>query len=294
MRSVPGWELAFAEPAEEGPLDQRRLLWYGFVVLLVMMLTVGLAMTVRVVQREVELGRLQTEFLAAVTHEFKSPITSIRLLAERMGGGRLRTPEAAAEYCAAIEREAGRLERLVNRLLETQKIQAGHKRYTFQPASLAAIAEAAVTQLRPQAEAKGLSIELEAAEEIPELELDAAAIADALENLLDNAIKYSPAGTRVRVGVRVVERQACVEVCDQGIGIDPADLPRVFDKFFRGRRGDQHNVNGTGLGLALVRAAAEGHGGTVEATSTPGRGSTFRLRLPLQEGDRTHGAHPDR
>jgi signal transduction histidine kinase/predicted transcriptional regulator len=294
MRSVPGWELAFAGPAEEGPLDQRRVLWYGFIVLLVMMLMVGLAMTIRVVQREVELGRLQTDFLAAVTHEFKSPITSIRLLAERIGGGRLRTPEATAEYGAAIEREAGRLERLVNRLLETQKIQAGQKRYTFQPASLVESVEAAIAQLRPQAEAKGVSIELDSAGEIAKIEIDKAAIADALENLLDNAIKYSSAGTHVRVGVRVVEGQACVEVCDQGIGIDPADLPRVFEKFFRGRRGDQHNVHGTGLGLALVKAAAEGHGGTVEATSTPGRGSTFRLRLPLQHGDRNHGANPDR
>jgi len=287
LRAVPGWELAFSSPAGTGSIDQRRLLWYSFICVLVVMLMAGLAMTVRVVRREVELARLQSEFVAAVTHEFKSPITSIRLLMERIAAGRLRTPESAGEYYAAVGRETDRLERLVNRLLESQKIQAGQKQYSFQPASMGEIAEAAVERLRPHAEAKSIAIKFETSGEIPELLLDKAAITDALENLLDNAIKYSSSGTQVSVVVGMGEGQVCVAVRDQGTGIDPDDLPRVFDRFYRGRQ----NVQGTGLGLALVKAAAEAHGGTVAVTSTPGRGSTFFLRLPIGV---KHGANPDR
>jgi signal transduction histidine kinase len=280
LRAITGWELAFSSPAETGGFDQRRLLWYSFICLLVIMLMAGLAMTVRVVRREVELARLQSEFVAAVTHEFKSPITSIRLLMERIAGGRLQTPEAAGEYYAAVGRETDRLERLVNRLLESQKIQAGQKRYRFEPASLVELAEAAVERLRPQAEAKSIAIKFETSGEIPELLLDKAAMADALENLLDNAIKYSPSGTQVSVVVEVAERQVSVEVRDQGTGIDADDLPRIFDRFYRGRQ----NAQGTGLGLALVKAAAEAQGGTVTVTSVPGGGSTFYLRLPIRGG----------
>jgi signal transduction histidine kinase len=99
---------------------------------------------------------------------------------------------------------------------------------------------------------------------------------------VDNAIRYSPAGGRVVIRVEKRDRYLCVEVQDQGIGIDKEDLPRIFDRFYRGRRGDQHNVHGTGLGLALVKEAAEGHGGSVDVSSVPGQGSQFCLRLPLE------------
>jgi signal transduction histidine kinase len=281
LPTLPEWQLVFGGLTDEGWMNQRLLLWYGFILLLVLMLLVGLAMTVRVVRREAELGRLQNEFVAAVTHEFKSPITSIRLLMERLTSGRVRAPEQASEYCAAIDRETDRLELLVNRLLESRKIQTGLKQYTFAPASISEVAEAALKQLRPQAEAKGIGLEAQTEGDIPELPLDKAAITDALLNLLDNAIKYSPSDTRITVTIRLVDHQVSVDVCDQGIGIAPDDLPHIFDKFYRGRHGDQQNAHGTGLGLALVKAIVEAHGGTIEVESTPGKGSRFSLRLPM-------------
>ena len=238
-------------------------------------------MTARVVRREVELGRIQNDFIAAVSHEFKSPIASIRLLMERITTGRLRTPESASEYYAAISREAVRLERLVNRLLEWQQIQAGHKRYSFSPASLTAIAVTAIEEMRPQAEAKGITLETSFEEPLAKVSTDEAALTDAIENLIDNAIKYSPSGTKIAVSCTSTDHQACVEVRDQGVGISNDELPRIFDKFYRGRRGDRSNVQGTGLGLALVKATAEAHGGEVHVTSDPGVGSCFSVRLPI-------------
>ena len=283
LRSVRGLELVFSSAEQRGWLHRREWLWYGFILLLVMMLAVGLAMTARVVRREVELGRMQNEFIAAVSHEFKSPITSIRLLMERITSGRLHSAIAMGEYHAAINRETNRLERLVNRLLEAQQIQAGRRQYNFAPTSLRTIIEAAAEQLHPQAEAKGVRLETEIDDGIPELPLDKLALTDALENLLDNAIKYSPAGTRVTVTAQPVDHTVRVEVCDEGIGIEPGDLPRIFDRFYRARHGDQHNVKGTGLGLALVKAATEAHGGTVEVASRPGEGSRFSLQFPIKE-----------
>jgi signal transduction histidine kinase len=282
LHAVAGWEMVFSAPAGRGAFDLRRLLWYGFTLVMVMTMAIGLAVTLYVVRREVQLNRLQSDFVAAVTHEFKSPITSIRLLMERLAAGRMRTAAAAGEYHDAINRETDRLERLVNRVLESQKIQSGEKRYTFIASSLIALVESAIWRLRPQAEAKCIAVDLELAGELPEIRMDKTAIADALDNLVDNAIKYSPDGARVAIRVETRDRYLCVEVQDQGIGIDPDDLPRIFDRFYRGRRGDLHDVHGTGLGLALVKAAAEGHGGSVEVTSAPGQGSRFCLRLPLE------------
>ena len=282
LDAVGGWELVFGAPAERSAFDGRRLLWYGFTLVMVMTMAVGLAVTLFVVRREVALNRLQSDFVAAVTHEFKSPITSIRLLMERLGAGRLRTPAAAGEYHDAINRETDRLERLVNRVLESQKIQSGVKQYRFVLGSLVQMAESSIWRLRPQADEKNIAVDLEIGGEIPEIRMDQTAVSDALDNLMDNAIKYSPEGGRIAIRIEKLDGYLCVEVQDQGIGIDPDDLPRIFDRFYRGRRGDQQNVHGTGLGLALVKAAAEGHGGVVDVISAPGQGARFCLRLPLE------------
>jgi len=282
LHAVEGWELVFGAPAARSAFDSRRLLWYGFTLVMVMTMAVGLVVTLYVVRREVELNRLQSDFVAAVTHEFKSPITSIRLLMERLAGGRLRTPSSTVEYHDAINRETDRLERLVNRVLESQKIQAGEKRYSFVPGSLVELAESSIWRLHPQANAKNIAVDLELAGEVPEIRMDKTAVAEALDNLLDNAIKYSPEGSRVLIRIEKRQRYLCLDVRDQGIGIDSNDLPRIFDRFYRGRLGDRQNVHGTGLGLALVKAAAEGHGGVVEVTTSPGQGTRFCLRLPVE------------
>lgn len=281
LRSISGWEIVFSHPVRQG--WGRAWLWYGFILLLVVMLLVGLAMTARVMRREMELSRLQNEFIAAISHEFKSPLTSIRLLMERLTSGRLHEAATAHEYHRAINRETARLERLVNRLLESQQIQAGRKQYHFIATNLGEIAAAATAQLQPQAEAKGIRLETAIEPALPLLPVDQVALLDALENLLDNAIKYSPAGTCVKLTAQATAQGVCIDVHDEGIGIEPNDLPRIFDRFYRGQPGNQHSVKGTGLGLALVKAAVEAHGGSVAVESQPGQGSRFTLQFPNKE-----------
>jgi signal transduction histidine kinase len=277
---IAGWNVAFTGPGDRAALSRRQWLWYGFVVLLLVMLLAGIGMTAQVVQREMELARMQAEFVGAVTHEFKSPITSIRLLLERVAGGRVATPAAAATYYSAIGQETDRLERLVNRLLDAQQIEAGQRRYAFTSESLDAVAGDVVRHLQPIADAKNIRIDVDTSAELPPVHIDRAAITDAIENLVDNAIKYSRSGTQILVRLHAAGDRVSVEVADQGIGIERDELARVFDKFYRARRGDLESVRGTGLGLALVKAAAEAHGGTVDVESQPGVGSRFTLQLP--------------
>ena len=281
LRAVPGWQLAFSDPSEPTGIDQQRWLWFGFIGLLLVMLLTGVAMTAYSVRHEVELGRRQSEFVAAVSHEFKSPITSIRILMERLMGGRVGTAETTAEYYVAIERETGRLERLVNRLLDSQQIETGQHALHVEPSSLVDLVTQAIHRLQPQAEAKRIQVDATLEPDIPTVRVDRAAIGDALDNLIDNAVKYSSPGSAVTIRVQRVKHRVRIDVSDHGIGIDADDLPRIFDKFYRARRGDRQDVRGTGLGLALVKATVEAHGGVVEVSSVAGEGTHFSLHLPL-------------
>lgn len=280
LESVSEWQLAFTGASLPA---SGRLLSYVTVVLPIVVLATGLVMTAWIVRREIALARLQSTFLAGVTHEFKSPLTSIRLLMERLASGRLAPDDAPPRYYAAIGAETDRLERLVNRLLESQKLQSGQKEYAFRQRSLAALARSAVDRLRPQAEAKRIQVDIRVGEGIPDLALDRESMTDAIGNLLDNAIKYSPADTTVSVAIGCSGDEVRLDVCDEGIGIEPSDANRIFDPFYRSRRGDRENVHGTGLGLSLVKAAAEAHGGSVEVESNGTCGSRFSLRLPVQD-----------
>jgi signal transduction histidine kinase len=294
LRSIPEWELGFIAAPESTGIDPKRVLWYGFILLPMVMLIVGIAAATRVVRKELILGRMQSDFIAAVSHEFKSPLTSIRLLVERIAGRRHPSAGSIDEYCGAINDETARLEKLVNRLLEWQQIEAGQKHYKLEPGSLAAVTRTAVELLRPQEEAKNVSIDLKAEGNMPDILMDRAAMTDVMENLVDNAVKYSKAGGHVSIEVHADDENVIAEVCDEGIGIASEDLPRVFEKFYRGSRGNREDVRGTGLGLSLVKAAVDAHGGKVQVKSTPGRGSCFVLTLPIHREEEENAPDSDR
>jgi two-component system sensor histidine kinase SenX3 len=237
-------------------------------------------MTVSIMRRELVLARVQSTFLSAVTHEFKSPITAIRLLMERVASGHL-PADAAARYYDAVGVEIHRLENLVNRVLDAQRLQSGRKRYAPAPVSLPALVSDAVTGMRPQAEAKRITLSTSTAPDIPIVHIDVESVSEAMRNLVDNAIKYSPAGTTVEIGIRLDRDRVAMSVADEGVGLDADEVSRLFEPFYRGRRGDSANVHGTGLGLALVRATVEAHGGSVTVTPRMPQGSCFTMFLPI-------------
>jgi signal transduction histidine kinase len=288
---MPEWALQFGAARPLPATDWKRVLNYARVAFPIVVLACGVLMTARIVRRELALASMQAAFVASVTHEFKSPITSIRLLMERIAGGRLAAGDSPQRYFEAIAAETGRLEGLVNRLFEAQKVQTGQREYAFHPAAIEPLVQDAVKRMRPQAEARHIDLVVQSAPGIPQLALDTESVSDAVRNLLDNAIKYSPDRAHVDVTLGVNDGRIELTVADEGIGVDPAEANRIFEPFYRSRRGDRANVHGTGLGLSLVKATVEAHGGTVRVRSDGARGSRFTLAFPVRSDD-VREAHP--
>jgi signal transduction histidine kinase len=257
-------------------------LYGGSIALVLAMLGSGMFVLVRDVSRDARMNRLQSDFVSSVSHELKTPITNIRLYAETLlARDRLEDDERRESY-RVIMRESERLTRLVNAVLTFARIERGERVYRFEEGDPAPVIARTLEDYREYIETAGFRLDTSIPESVPELRFDAGAISQALVNLLDNAVKYS--GERREIAVRLFTRDAAVivEVEDHGIGIPEADHALVFERYYRAPNGQ--GKGGYGLGLHLVRHAMEAHGGRAELESQPGRGSCFRLVLPIGIG----------
>jgi signal transduction histidine kinase len=251
----------------------------GFIDL---MLLAGLALVWANVRRELRLSRLKSDFVANVSHELKTPLALIRLFAETLELGRVPTEEKKQQYHRIINKESRRLTQLINNILDFSRIEAGRKEYRPVRTDLAAVVRDVVDAYRFQIEQQGFALRVDVAEDLPEMELDPEALSQALINLLNNAIKYSPDEKSIAVSARRAGDRVLVSVADHGIGIPKAEQKRIFEKFYRAESSVVHTTKGSGLGLALVQHITEAHGGNVEVTSAPGEGSTFTLSFPVR------------
>ena len=261
----------------------RTQLYIWVLALLVLVLVVGIAGTVWVMARETRLSRLKTDFVSSVSHELRTPLTSIRLFTETLLLGRAQSVDEQQEFLTIISHESERLSRLVERILDFSRMEAGRKSYAFQPVDLPELVEAAVLACRSLIEEREVRLRREVPGDLGPIEANRDALVEVLINLLSNAAKYSPVGSEVIVSARRVEDWLELSVSDQGIGIARADQQRIFDKFYRVETPLTSEVSGSGLGLSLVRYIVEGHGGQVWVDSALGRGSRFTVRLPLRQ-----------
>lgn len=251
----------------------------GFIDL---MLLAGLVLVWANVRRELRLSRLKSDFVANVSHELKTPLALIRLFAETLELGRVPSAEKERQYHRIINKESRRLTQLINNILDFSRIEAGRKEYRFVRGDPAAVVRDVVDAYRFQIEQHGFTLRVDVADDLPEMDLDPEALSQALINLLNNAIKYSPDEKAIAVSVRREGERVLVSVADRGIGIPKGEQKRIFEKFYRVETSVVHTTKGSGLGLALVQHIAEAHGGRVEVTSAPGEGSTFTLSLPVR------------
>jgi two-component system, OmpR family, phosphate regulon sensor histidine kinase PhoR len=230
---------------------------------------------------------MRRDFVANVSHELKTPLAAIRGYAETLRDGALDEPPTARRFTDRILSQCRRLQELLADLLILSRLE-GDATLEREPVSLDAIARHAVELLTPAAREKGIEIELRD-EPVPPVPGDAGNLERLLLNLLDNAIKYNRPDGRITVRVGLYSGgssggsggEAMLEVSDTGIGIPPESIPRIFERFYRVDKGRAREEGGTGLGLAIVKHIAQAHGGQVDVESRVGRGSTFRLRLPL-------------
>jgi two-component system phosphate regulon sensor histidine kinase PhoR len=237
----------------------------------------GLALLVlRDVTEARRLDEMRRDFVAAASHELKTPVASIQAAAETLSHALDEDPDAARRFVAHLIRDAERLSMIVRDLLDLSRLET--ERATFELVRLDTLARAEVDRVRERLHETGLAVEVDTA---PSTVRGAGEdLALMISNLLDNAVRYSKPGGVVRVGVGTENGAVCLTVADTGVGIPSRDLPRVFERFYRVDRARSRDTGGTGLGLAIVKHVAEQHGGRVEAKSELGRGSIFIVTLP--------------
>ncbi len=241
----------------------------------------GLVLTYRSVNKQVALARLKSDFVSNVSHELRTPLALIRLYAETLELGRITTQEKKHEYYSIIRKESERLTALINNILDFSRIEAGRKEYDFRETDIAELVRNTLDSYRYQIEQHGFALEEHIDSSIPPVRVDREAIARALVNLVNNALKYSDRDKFLGVKLYRANAELKLEVVDRGIGIDRNDQARIFEKFYRTGDPLVHNTKGSGLGLSLVQHITHAHGGHVEVESAPGRGSKFTLTLPL-------------
>ncbi|MDA0183134.1 ATP-binding protein [Solirubrobacter phytolaccae] len=230
---------------------------------------------------EAEADRLKNEFFALVSHELRTPLTSIigylELVLEEEAG---EVPEEQRRFLNVIERNARRLQRLVGDLLFVAQVEAGTLSLDRRDVNLESVVLEAVEAARPRAEQAGVELVAET-EPLPALDGDPDRLSQVVDNLVTNAVKFTPTGGRVTVSSKRCEGAAVITVTDTGIGIPEDEQDRLFERFYRARGATDAEVQGIGLGLSIVRAIARGHGGEVSLRSEPGSGTTFTVELPI-------------
>jgi two-component system phosphate regulon sensor histidine kinase PhoR len=241
----------------------------------------GLAVELKDLSELQRLGRARRDFIANISHELRTPLTSIRLVVESLLGNAANDPAAAHNLLQKINTEVQVLEQMAQELLDLAQIESGQAIVKLLPTPVDQIVHDAVERLKPQAERKNLQLQVEVPPDLIAL-ADADLVNRALGNLLHNAIKFTPPQGAVKVQARHFEGDIEITVSDSGPGIPSADLPRVFERFFRGDRARRSGSGGgTGLGLAIAKHVVEAHGGKirVESTGLPGQGAAFSFTL---------------
>jgi two-component system phosphate regulon sensor histidine kinase PhoR len=230
-----------------------------------------------------ELRSLQTtrrELIGNISHEFRTPLAGIKAMVETLTGGAMDDKVAAKDFLTRIDSEVDRLTQLVEELTELSRIETGKAELKKEPIDLNKLVEEVIAQLSPQAERQQLSISREFATNLPSVLADKDRVRQVITNLVHNAIKFTPAGGRITITSRALEGSVVVHIADTGIGIPEEDLPRVFERFYKGDKA--RAGGGTGMGLAIAKHVIQAHGGSIWVRSEEGKGSTFAFSLPLK------------
>jgi signal transduction histidine kinase len=232
------------------------------------------------------LTQLRNDLVANVTHELKTPLSSMRLLVDTLLNSQPLHEQTAREYLQLIAQENLRLSRLIDNFLTFSRMERNKYAFGFKEVPATAIVEGAITAVRERFNAPGCQFETHIAPDLPSVVADADALVTAMVNLLDNAYKYSGEEKRITLSATAENGSVCFAVKDNGIGLSPRDTKRIFKRFFQVDQRLSRSGGGCGLGLSIVKFIVTAHHGSVRVESQPGRGSTFTITLPRAE------AHP--
>jgi two-component system phosphate regulon sensor histidine kinase PhoR len=228
------------------------------------------------------LETVRRDFVANVSHELRSPIASINLLVETLQNGGMEDPAAAAHFLERIQVETQSMARLVEELLELSRLESGRLSLSMEPTAICDVLERVMNRLEPAAREKAIDLRLDVPEALPAVMVDPERIEQVLMNLVHNAIKFTPTEGKVTLRAARQGRGVVVEVVDTGVGVDPAEVTRIFERFYKVDKG-RNRAEGTGLGLAIARHLLELHGSQLRVVSEVGRGSRFFFALPIAD-----------
>jgi signal transduction histidine kinase len=282
---LPDWQVALYQQPGAAPhrtVRRQVMLFSAALGILLVVIVAGSVTTYRLMRRESEVARLKADFVANVSHDLKTPLSVIRMFGETLEMGRVPDQATREEYYRVITRESERLSRLIDNVLDFSRIEGGRRTYERAPAPVEPLVRESLEPFAYPLAQGGFKVDVDVAADLPDVMMDAAAVGQALSNLVDNAIKYSRERKTLRVNAALVGDTLALSVADEGIGIAAAEHARVFEKFYRVGRSDTQGRRGSGVGLALVRHVADAHGGRVTVESTPGVGSRFTLVLPVR------------
>ncbi len=254
-------------------------------VLSVLLIGAGIIVFLNI-KKEIELSQLKADFVSNVSHEIKTPLALISMFAETLEKGRVKTEEKKHEYYSIIIQETGRLGKIVNKILNFSKIEAGKRLYNLTETDLNKVVENVFSTYKFHLNNNGFDFNIEQQPSLPIVKADEEAISEALINLIDNAVKYSDNNKSIKLSTGKKNDSVFITVEDKGVGISEKDKKKIFDKFFRVQSGDIYNSKGTGLGLTIVKHIMDAHNGKIELNSQLGKGSTFKLIFNVNQKQR--------
>jgi signal transduction histidine kinase len=273
-------------PAQLGHSARTARLAVGLLTaLLLLAIAVGSWLIVADLRRQLILARQKTDFVSNVSHELKTPLTSIRMFSEMLAEGRVQGEDKRRHFLGIITAETARLTRLINNVLDFARLERGEMKYQFELCDLAGLARDTIESYRPHLETNGFTLKLQMPAQPATVRGDRDALAQVLVNLLSNAEKYSGEGKEIDVQVGLGSESIEIKVLDRGPGVPRGCEERIFAQFYRAHDSLASGVQGSGLGLTLARQIARAHGGEVTYEPRDGGGSCFVLRLPVAKRD---------
>lgn len=282
--NFPPWQIEVSGH-QSAPFFRKGILqsyYFWTILAMVMILVFGVAITGRIIAHEKEVLKIKSDFVSSVSHEFKTPITSITALTERLLEGNVKDPARIKEYYTRIAQDAGNLGHLVGNILDFSKMEEGRKVYNFEETDLEEWLKKTVADFFSNHPERRYKFRVLSCESPVPLQMDRSAFLLAVHNLLDNAIKFSSERSEISVILEQHTGQCRLDIHDEGVGIPQEEQSRIFEKFYRGNHALKYAATGTGLGLAIVWQIIDAHGGTVQVESSPGNGSTFKVILPCK------------
>lgn len=283
MDEAPGkWllKVSHADGSLENFVNKTR--WHNLGISFGILALLGTSVVLLIVSahRATRAAQRQLDFVSSVTHEFRTPVAVICSAGDNLADGIVNSPAQIERYGKLLRREGNRLTEMVEQILEFAGARARRKKYDFQPISIRNLIETVLADCQPVIEEKDFIVEKQISSDLPEVLADRSALKQSIQNLVNNALKYSNGSRWMRVSAVRERGRVLIAVEDRGFGIEPRELRQIFEPFYRGRKAVAEQIHGNGLGLSLVKQIVEAHGGEIRVKSEAGKGSRFIIEIP--------------